>query len=161
MFELMNNMDLEYETGSRVVYSDFVFIYFIVRLPLTMNINIVLTISFLCGLTIDMFSDTQGMHALSCTILAFIRKYILRLYIPREEEISDGEVSIKSVGFMQYFKYLLTIVLTYCIIIFSIEALSFFNIMRLLSQIFFSTILSFVIILGIDRITNKQREKKL
>ena len=139
----------------------FVFIYFIVRLPLTMNINIVLTISFLCGLTIDMFSDTQGMHALSCTILAFIRKYILRLYIPREEEISDGEVSIKSVGFMQYFKYLLTIVLTYCIIIFSIEALSFFNIMRLLSQIFFSTILSFVIILGIDRITNKQREKKL
>lgn len=139
----------------------FVFIYFIVRLPLTMNINIVLTISFLCGLTIDMFSDTQGMHALSCTILAFIRKYILRLYIPREEEISDGEVSIKSVGFMQYFKYLLTIVLTYCIIIFTIEALSFFNIMRLLSQIFFSTILSFVIILGIDRITNKQREKKL
>ena len=68
----------------------FVFIYFIVRLPLTMNINIVLTISFLTGLTIDMFSDTQGMHALACTILAFIRKYILRLYIPREEEISDA-----------------------------------------------------------------------
>ena len=27
MFEFMNNMDLEYETGSRVVYSDFGFIY--------------------------------------------------------------------------------------------------------------------------------------
>ena len=108
-----------------------------------------------------MFSDTQGMHALSCTILAFTRKNILRLYIPREEEIADGEVSIKSVGFIPYFKFLLTIVLTYCFLIFTIEAFSFFNIMRLISQIIFSTILSFVIILGIDRITNKQREKKL
>lgn len=139
----------------------FVFIYFIVRLPLTMNINIVLTISFLTGLTIDMFSDTQGMHALACTILAFIRKYILRLYIPREEEISDGEVSIKSVGFIPYFKFLLTIVLAYCFMIFTIEAFSLFNLSRLLTQIVTSTILSFVIILGIDRITNKQREKKL
>lgn len=138
-----------------------VFIYFIIRLPLTLNINIVLTISFLMGLIIDMFSDTQGMHALSCTILAFTRKNILRLYIPREEEIADGEVSIKSVGFIPYFKFLLTIVLTYCFLIFTIEAFSFFNIMRLISQIIFSTILSFVIILGIDRITNKQREKKL
>lgn len=138
-----------------------VFIYFIIRLPLTLNINIVLTISFLMGLIIDMFSDTQGMHALSCTILAFTRKNIFRLYIPREEEIADGEVSIKSVGFIPYFKFLLTIVLTYCFLIFTIEAFSFFNIMRLISQIIFSTILSFVIILGIDRITNKQREKKL
>ncbi len=138
-----------------------VFIYLIVRLPLTMNINIVLTVSFFIGLLIDMFSNTQGMHALSCTILAFIRRPILRLYVPREEDIADGEISIKSVGASPYFKYLLTFVLTYCVIVFTIESLSFFNILRLLSQIIFSTILSFVIILGIDRIANKQREKKL
>ena len=138
-----------------------IFIYLIVRLPLTMNINIVLTVSFFIGLLIDMFSNTQGMHALSCTILAFIRRPILRLYVPREEDIADGEISIKSVGTSPYYKYLLTFVLTYCVIIFTIESLSFFNILRLLSQIIFSTILSFIIILGIDRIANKQREKKL
>ena len=143
------------------VATPIIFIYLIVRLPLTLNINIVLSISFLLGLIIDIFSDTYGMHALSCTILSFIRKYILRLYIPREEEIADGEVSIKSVGFLPYFKFLLTIVLIYCFLIFSIEAFSFFNITRVLSQISFSTIFSFVIILGIDRITNKKREKKL
>ena len=138
-----------------------IFIYLLVRLPLTLNINIVLTISFLTGLLVDIFSDTQGMHALACTITSFVRRNILRLYVPREEDISDGEVTIKSIGFASYFKYLLSIVLLYCIIVFTIEAFSFFNFFRLLGQIVSSTIFSFIIILSIDRIATKQSEKKL
>lgn len=138
-----------------------IFIYLIVRLPLTLNINIVLTIAFLTGLLVDIFSNTQGMNALACTILSFVRRHILRLYVPREEDISDGGVSIKSIGFTSYFKFLLTIVFLYCAMIFTIESFSFFNPLRLISQILSSTIFSFIIILGIDRIANKQSEKKL
>jgi len=138
-----------------------IFIYLIVRLPLTLNINIVLTIAFLTGLLVDIFSNTQGMNALACTILSFVRRHILRLYVPREEDISDDGVSIKSIGFTSYFKFLLTIVFLYCAMIFTIESFSFFNPLRLISQILSSTIFSFIIILGIDRIANKQSEKKL
>lgn len=138
-----------------------IFIYLIVRLPLTLNINIVLTIAFLTGLLVDIFSNTQGMNALACTILSFVRRHILRLYVPREEDISDDGVSIKSIGFTSYFKFLLTIVFLYCAMIFTIESFSFFYPLRLISQILSSTIFSFIIILGIDRIANKQSEKKL
>lgn len=138
-----------------------IFIYLIVRLPLTLNINIVLTIAFLTGLLVDIFSNTQGMNTLACTILSFVRRHILRLYVPREEDISDDGVSIKSIGFTSYFKFLLTIVFLYCAMIFTIESFSFFNPLRLISQILSSTIFSFIIILGIDRIANKQSEKKL
>lgn len=138
-----------------------IFIYLIVRLPLTLNINIVLTIAFLTGLLVDIFSNTQGMNALACTILSFVRRHILRLYVPREEDISEGEVSIKTIGFTSYFKFILTIVFLYCAMIFTIESFSFFNPLRLISQILSSTIFSFIIILGIDRIANKQSEKKL
>ena len=138
-----------------------IFIYLIVRLPLTLNINIVLSIAFLTGLLVDIFSNTQGMNALACTILSFVRRHILRLYVPREEDISDDGVSIKSIGFTSYFKFLLTIVFLYCAMIFTIESFSFFNPLRLISQILSSTIFSFIIILGIDRIANKQSEKKL
>lgn len=138
-----------------------IFIYLIIRLPLTLNINIVLTISFFTGLLIDIFSNTQGMHALSCTIVAFIRKSILRLYVPRDEDITDGIVSIKTIGANQYFKYLITIILLYCTIVFIIESCSFFNLLRLITQIITNTILSFVIIIGIDHIANKRREKRL
>lgn len=47
----------------------FAFIYVLLRLPVTMNQNWVLTVAFFMGLLIDIFSDTQGMNALACTIL--------------------------------------------------------------------------------------------
>ncbi|MDE6264114.1 MAG: rod shape-determining protein MreD, partial [Paramuribaculum sp.] len=45
----------------------FAYIYLILHLPLDLNQNWVLTIGFFLGLVIDVFSDTQGMCALSCT----------------------------------------------------------------------------------------------
>lgn len=47
-----------------------VFIYSLVRLPLNLNVNWVMTLGFLLGLTVDVFSNTQGVNALSCTLLS-------------------------------------------------------------------------------------------
>ncbi len=138
-----------------------IFIYFIIRLPLSININIAMTIAFITGLIVDIFSDTQGLHALSCTIISFNKRNILRLYITREDDISDDEVTIRTIGFSVYFKYLLTIVLLYCTLVFSIEAFTFFNILQLILRIISSTILSFLLILGIERILNSRSEKRL
>ena len=121
-----------------------IFIYLIVRLPLTLNINIVLTIAFLTGLLVDIFSNTQGMNALACAILSFVRRHILRLYVPREEDFSDDGVSIKSIGFTSYFKFLLTIVFLYCAMIFTIESFSFFNPLRLIKSPFNTTGLKYL-----------------
>lgn len=138
-----------------------IFIYFIIRLPLSININIVMTIAFITGLIIDIFSDTQGVHALSCTLTSFVKRNILRLYITRDDDITDGEVTIRTIGFVVYFKYLLTIVLLYCTLVFCIEAFTFFNILQLFLRIICSTILSFLLILAIERIVNSRREKRL
>ena len=59
------------------------FIYVILRLPITMNVGWVLTVGFLLGLSVDIFSDTQGMNALACTLLAMLRKPVFTLYFPR------------------------------------------------------------------------------
>ena len=42
------------------VATPFIFVYFLIRLPIDMRINWVLTLSFLTGLIVDVFSDTQG-----------------------------------------------------------------------------------------------------
>ena len=42
-----------------------VFIYFIIKLPVTLGVNWAMTVSFLLGLTVDLFSNTQGMNALA------------------------------------------------------------------------------------------------
>lgn len=135
----------------------FVFIYFIVRLPITLATNWVLTLAFLLGLSVDIFSNTQGMNALACTILAMSRRSILHLYFPREDELTNPEPSVRSLGLYVYARYLLTLVLLYCILIFSIEACSFFMPGLLLMRIIFSSLLTFLLLLGFDILVS-QRE---
>lgn len=138
-----------------------VFIYLIVRLPVTLALNWVLTIGFFLGLIVDVFSDTYGMNAVACTVLAMIRRPVLRLYVPREEDLTRPEPSMLSLGTGVYMKYLLTLTLIYCALIFTIEAFTFFNPLQLLLRIIFSTLLSMIIMLGIDSIMTPRSEKRL
>lgn len=138
-----------------------VFIYFIVRLPVTLSLNWTITLSFLLGLTIDIFSDTQGMNALACTIFATLKKPVLRLYFPREEDLTDPEPSIRSLGLGIYMKYLVTMSVIYCALYFVIESFSLFNPLRLILRIVASGALTFVFILGIDSLTVRKNAKRL
>ena len=138
-----------------------VFIYLLVRLPITLSVNWMLTIGFFLGLTVDIFSDTYGMNTLACTVEAMMRKPILRLYVPREEDLTRPEPSMYSLGTATYLKYLLTMTLLYCSLIFLIEAFTFFNPVRLLLRIVFSTILSMALMVGIDSFMTPQSEKRL
>lgn len=134
----------------------FVFIYFIIHLPVTLSTNWLLTVSFLAGLSVDIFANTAGMNALACTIIAMSRRTVLHLYFPREDELTIPEPSMRSLGLDVYMKYLFTIVLMYCIIIYLIEAFSIFDITRLLMRIGASTLLTFVLLLAIDSAVSRK-----
>lgn len=138
-----------------------VFIYVILRLPLTLSSGWVLTVSFLLGLTVDVFSDTQGMNSLACTILAVLRRPVLGLYFPREDELANPEPSMVSLGVPVYVKYALTMTLIYCTLIFLIEAFTFFNLLRLALRIVCSTILSTLLILAVDGLSTRRHAKRL
>ena len=47
-----------------------VFIYFIIRLPMNLSVNWVMCLSFMLGLFVDIFENTQGMNALSANCVA-------------------------------------------------------------------------------------------
>ena len=83
------------------------------------------------------------------------------LYVTRKDEIADTIPSIKSLGISVYMKYLLTMTLLYCVIIVSIEAFTFHNALMSVLRALSSTILSFVVMLGIDSLVNTKHEKGL
>ena len=139
----------------------FLFIYFIIRLPLTLSTNLSMTLGFLLGTTIDIFSDTWGMNALACTIISALRMPIIRLYVARNEDLPQAEPSMRSLGVGVYLKYILTVTLIYCFLIFTIEAFSFFNVVQLAMRIMCSTLLTSILILGADSLTIVPREKRL
>ena len=138
-----------------------VFIYLIFRLPITLSLNWTLTVSFFLGLIVDIFSDTYGMNAVACKVVAMLKHPVLRLYVPREEDLTRPEPSMLSLGVAVYMKYLLTMTVIYCTLIFIIEAFTFFNPLQLVLRIVFSTILSMIIMLGIDSLMTSRSEKRL
>lgn len=137
------------------------FIYFILRLPVGLGVSWVMTLSFLTGLTVDIFSDTQGMNALACTILAVLRMPVLHTYFPREEDLTDPRPSIKSLGLPVYMKYALTMSVIYCALFFIIEAFTFFNPLKLVLRILASGLLTFLFLLCIDSLITRRSEKRL
>lgn len=143
------------------VATPLLFIYFIIRLPLSLNINWLITLSFIIGLVIDIFSDTYGTHALSCTILSVLKRPIFKLYTPNDESLLGIQPSIKTLGLNVYFKYVITFSLFYSFVLFLIESFTFFNPLWLILKIIGSAILTSILIVGIDSIISKQSEKRL
>ncbi|MBD5213615.1 MAG: rod shape-determining protein MreD [Bacteroidales bacterium] len=138
-----------------------VFIFFILRLPVGIGINTLLTLSFLLGLTVDIFSDTPGMNALDCTILAALRNPILRLYMPREDDLANTIPSMKTLSPSVFLKYVVTATTLYCILYFILESFTFFALRQLVLRIVASTLLTFIFIVCIDSLTSLKSEKRL
>lgn len=137
-----------------------VFIYVIFRLPVGLSTVWVLTISFLLGLVVDIVSNTPGMNALACTVMAFLRRPVFTLYLPHGNDYNAEKPSLREFGMWLYVRYAFTLTLLYCILLFTIESLSFFDLPYMILRIVCSTLLTFVFILCIDSF-GQQREKRL
>lgn len=135
----------------------FVFIYFIIKLPVTLGASRVIFLSFLLGFCVDIFSDTPGLNALSCTILGGCRHTVLRLYVAREDDMVHKIPSIRSLGAAVFSKYVLTMSLIYCLMVTMIEAFSFFQPLVLIERIVASTLLTSLLIIGLDFISSRSQ----
>ncbi|MBR5086259.1 MAG: rod shape-determining protein MreD [Muribaculaceae bacterium] len=138
-----------------------IYIYLILRLPMNYSLNWTLTIAFLFGLFIDMFNNTQGMNALACTVMTMSRRPVFNLFILKDDEDNDPIPSMDSLGITDYLKYMATLVTIYCTVLFLTQAFTLHNIGLTLMRIIASSVLSILLIFGIDSLVSTEREKRL
>lgn len=138
-----------------------VFIYLIITLPVTFSANLAMTIGFLTGLTIDILSDTPGVNALGCTLLAFVRRPVFHLYVASDIDLAEQRPSPKTMGTAAFLKYALTMVIIYCLTVFAVEALQIFSLRLFLLRVGASSLFTFIIIYAIAALTSSRREKRL
>lgn len=138
-----------------------VFIYLIIMLPVTLGTNLSVLLGFLSGLAVDLFSDTPGVNALACTVLAFARKPLFHLYMSFDDDLAGRSPSSRTMGVGAYAKFVFTMALAYCLMVFTIEAFQFVNLQLTVLRVVASTLYTFVLIFAIDCITLRRREKKL
>lgn len=138
-----------------------VFIYFIIRLPISLPTGWLLTFSFLLGLFVDIFSDTPGVNALGCTLLAAMKRPVFFAYVPRDDKTKEAEPTLDTLGWVPYCKYLLSMTGIYVLLAFSIEYFNFASVKSVAVMTLASTALTFVLLLALDCLIVRKREKRL
>ncbi len=124
-------------------------VYAIVIMPTDAPRWLSLVAGFVLGIVSDIFSNTPGVAATSLTAIAFIQPALIRLFVSRNapEALSP---SMHSLGNMKFICFSLILVFTYCLLFFSLERFSFFQLGQWASCVGGSTVITFLLMLAIE-----------
>lgn len=106
-----------------------------------------LLMGFILGISIDIFSNTGGMHAFATVFLAFILPGVQKLLTPREGYESGDRPTVSSLGFKWFIAYILISIPVHHLVFFTLEVFSFGYLKYLLLKILFSSVATISIIL--------------
>jgi len=124
----------------------YLYVLFILLLPFETPPWLLLFLSFLMGLSIDVFSNTIGMHASACVFMAFLRPFILNFVSVRDNYESSIEQGIYVYGFSWFFKYALILILAHHSFLFIVEVFSFNNFGDTVLRIILSTLFTLTLV---------------
>ena len=124
----------------------YIYILFIILLPVNTPKWLLLVLGFVLGLSIDLFAHTPGMNSSASVFLAFIRPYILEIVAPREGYEKDSSPRIKIYGFTWFLRYAFILVLAHHFILFYVEVFRFSDFFLTFSRVILSTAFSTLLI---------------
>ena len=133
----------------------FIFIYFLIKLPINLSPNLMLTLGFLLGLSVDILSDTPGLNALCCTIAASLKRPVFFAYEQHDDQKRNVSPSIGTMGFFNFSKYIFSMAAIYCLLSFFVEFINFSDIVGILIKAGASTVFTFFVMLAIDSLIYK------
>ncbi len=150
---IFNNLNL----GGYV--NPFPYIYLILMLPISMGRIPVLLVGFFLGLTVDVFSNTGGMHAAATTLIAFYRPLYIKAQSPREGYELTAVPSIKQFGITWFIPYALLLVVMHHSVLFLLEAFRFSDFFHTFLKAVLSSGLTMVIIVFIEYMFVNERRR--
>ena len=126
------------------------YLYFLYILWLPFNMpRLWLTFTgFIFGLTLDYFTKTPGLHAAPCTLIAYLRPFLVNILIRQEgSEQNYRSPSITSMGFAPYATYVLILSFVHNGFLVFLEWLQFGSILFFLGKVLATTGISFLLIM--------------
>lgn len=132
----------------------YLYILFILVLPVRMPRWATLLLAFGLGLTIDIFSNTGGMHAFATVLVTFLRTGVIKLFTSIDEG-NNPTPSFYTFGVSAFVKYVVVIVCIHHATLFLLEAFSFAHFWIILIKTILSSIVTILMILGIQSLTKK------
>jgi len=126
----------------------YMYVLFVMLLPLSAPKYVVLIFAFLMGLTIDVFMNSLGIHAAATVFIAWLRPVIVRSISNRDEDKSDYP-GLHQTRMGWFLPYAAIMVLLHHLVLFFIEAFTFNGFFETLYHALLSSLFSvFIIVLS-------------
>lgn len=125
----------------------YIYILFIILLPFETPAWITLSLAFLMGLLVDIFSETLGMHTSATVFMAFLRPYILSYFAPRDGYESGSYPRVFYYGLPWFIKYATLMVFAHHLFLFYVEMFKFQDFFVTLLRVILSTLFSSILII--------------
>lgn len=131
----------------------YVYVMFILILPMAIPTWILLLLSFMTGIVIDIFAGTMGVHAFATVMAGFVRPWVLSLNITSEASEPETSPSSHNSGLRWFFIYTVTVVFIHHFTLFFVEVFSFTNFFHTILRVLLSTLVTtfFIILFDIIR----------
>ena len=122
----------------------FVYIAFVLFLPIDMPIILLLLLAFFQGIIMDIFYNTLGLHAFVIVLIAYLRSYFIKLFAPKMMDNLDNVDNVGQFGIQRVMIYTLSLVFIHHLFLFFMMAgdanLFFHTLLKVIISTFVSTV---------------------
>lgn len=125
----------------------FIYVAFILLLPIETNTITLMLSGFLLGFGIDIFYDSLGLHALSLVLVAYVRNYWLTTITPQGGYDAGEGPTLASNGLQWFLVYSLPLLFIHHAVLFFLEAGGFSVFWYTMSKIVTSLLFTMTILL--------------
>lgn len=125
----------------------YLYILFILLLPFGIPNGLLFLLSFIAGLTVDVFYDTLGLNALACTVMAFVRIVFISVTVQRDGFDNEPEPSLGIMGFRWFIFYATILTFFHHLILFSFETFKFSELAYTMVRVVLSTLFTVMLII--------------
>jgi hypothetical protein len=125
----------------------YLYFLFVLWLPFSLSRPALLFAGFACGLTLDYFTQTPGLHAAACLLIAYVRPFIITLLIPKDPtEFNYREPTPKAMGWAPYGVYVLVLTLLHHLWLFFLQLIQVGNVLDFIIKVAAGTGISLLLI---------------
>ncbi|MCA1764019.1 MAG: hypothetical protein ABR574_04375 [Cryomorphaceae bacterium] len=135
----------------------YLYILFLLMLPIDIPRWLELLIGLIAGLSLDMFTNTAGIHASACVLLSFLRPIYLRSIAPRDGYEFGVKPTINDMGLAWYIKYAAVLIFIHHAWLFYVEIYSLSGFFNTLLRVFLSSVFTFILVILSQFLISKKK----
>ncbi len=139
----------------------YLYFTFLLWLPFGTNRLTLTILGFGLGYSLDVFTNTPGLHAAAATLVGYVRPTVLNLLLAQEtsEEVNK-EPSVGTMGWGPFLIYVFLLTFIHHFYLVLLEWLQFGNFTYFIGKVIATSLMSVLLILLVELVMNRRKLKR-